>query len=108
MSGAFAKCRYFGDWCELDVGSDFCILYAVSVFLLPAGKQETRMVGIYLRCNLYTRFFDRLYTRKTPLKSGTLAEHTAIFNALRHNDTELVVSLVKKHCKDALSYVTNS
>lgn len=39
---------------------------------------------IYLRCNLYTRFFDRLYTRKTPLKSGTLAEHTAIFNALRH------------------------
>lgn len=63
---------------------------------------------IYLRCNLYTRFFDRLYTRKTPLKSGTLAEHTAIFNALRHNDTELAVSLVKKHCKDALSYVTNS
>ena len=58
--------------------------------------------------NLYTRFFDRLYTRKTPLKSGTLAEHTAIFNALGHNDTELAVSLVEKHCKDALSYVTNS
>ena len=63
---------------------------------------------IYLRCNLYTRFFDRLYTRKTPLKSGTLAEHTAIFNALGHNDTELAVSLVEKHRKDALSYVTNS
>ena len=63
---------------------------------------------IYLRCNLYTRFFDRLYTRKTPLKSGTLAEHTAIFNALGHNDTELAVSLVEKHCMDALSYVTNS
>ena len=38
VAGAFAKCRYFGDWCELDVGSDFCILYAVSVFLLFTWK----------------------------------------------------------------------
>ncbi len=63
---------------------------------------------IYLRCNLYTRFFDRLYTRKTPLKSGTLAEHTDILTALRHNDAELAASLVTEHCKRALSYVTNA
>lgn len=63
---------------------------------------------IYLRCNLYTRFFDRLYTRKTPLKSGTLAEHTAILTALRHKDAEKALLLVTEHCQNALSYVTSA
>ena len=38
--------------CELDAGSDFCVLPAVSVFLLPAGEQKACMVGLYLCCNL--------------------------------------------------------
>lgn len=49
---AFAEYEYIGYWCELDTGSDFCVLPAVSIFLFPAGKQETRMVGICLCCNL--------------------------------------------------------
>lgn len=61
---------------------------------------------IYLRCNLYTRFFDRMYTRKTPLKSGTLAEHAAICEALRARDAALGSERVAAHCRDALTYVT--
>ena len=52
MSGTSAEYEYIGYWCELDVGSDFCVLSAVSIFLFSAGKQETCMVGIYLRRNL--------------------------------------------------------
>ena len=63
---------------------------------------------IYLRCNLYTRFFDRLYTRKTPLKSGTLAEHTAIYEALCLKDAGLAARLVAEHCQAALAYVTST
>ena len=64
---------------------------------------------IYLRCNLYTRFFDRLYTRKTSAQIPARWRNIRpFFNALGHNDTELAVSLVEEHCKDALSYVTNS
>lgn len=63
---------------------------------------------IYLRCNLYIRFFDRLYTRKTPLKSGTLAEHTAIYEALCLKDAGLAARLVAEHCQAALAYVTST
>ena len=63
---------------------------------------------IYLRCNLDTRFFDRLYTRKTPLKSGTLAEHSAIYDALRRKDAGLAAKLVTDHCQGALTYVTSA
>lgn len=63
---------------------------------------------IYLRCNLYTRFFDRMYTRKTPLKSGTLAEHAAIYDALVRHDADTGSARVAAHCNGALSYVTSS
>ena len=55
MTGTSAEYEHIGYWCELDVGSDFCVLSAVTLFLLSAGKQETCMVGIYLRCNLQFR-----------------------------------------------------
>lgn len=55
MPGTSAEYEHIGYWCELDVGSDFCVLSAVPLFLLSAGKQETCMVGIYLRCNLQFR-----------------------------------------------------
>lgn len=55
MSRTFAEYEHISHWCELDIGSDFRVLPAVSVFLLPAGKQETCMVGIYLRRNLQLR-----------------------------------------------------
>ena len=58
MPGTSAEYEHIGYWCELDVGSDFCVLSAVPLFLLSAGKQETCMVGIYLRCNLQFRILD--------------------------------------------------
>lgn len=46
IPGTFAEYEHIGYRCELDFGSDFCVLSAVSILLLPAGKQETCMVGI--------------------------------------------------------------
>lgn len=35
LSGTFAEYEHIGYWCELDVGSHFCILPAVSILLFP-------------------------------------------------------------------------
>lgn len=51
-SRTLTEYEYIGYRCELDAGSDFCVLPAVSVFLLPAGEQKACMVGLYLCCNL--------------------------------------------------------
>ena len=59
------------------------------------------------RCNQYTVFRQALY-RKTPLKSGTLAEHTAIYEALCLKDAGLAARLVAEHCQAALAYVTST
>lgn len=57
-----AECQDFSYWCELDIGSHFCVLHAVSVLLFPDWKQE-ESVGVVVAtqvfnwlCGVY--FFD--------------------------------------------------
>lgn len=60
---------------------------------------------IYLRCNLYTRFFDVLYTRKTDLKQNTLAQHTAMCDAISAGNLDKTEEIVRDHIENALTYI---
>lgn len=50
--GLLPNYEYIDYRCELDVGSDFCVLFAISVFLLYAEKQKMCMASICMRYNL--------------------------------------------------------
>lgn len=60
---------------------------------------------IYFRCNLYTRFFDKFYTKETTLKERTLLEHGEILNAIKTHRSEEAEELVRQHINRALQFV---
>lgn len=60
---------------------------------------------IYFRCNLYTRFFDKFYTKKTTLKENTLLEHWQILNAIAGHHAKEAKELVRAHIESALRFV---
>lgn len=60
---------------------------------------------IYLRCNIYTRYFDFHYTRDNLFKENTLQEHIRIVDAIAANDIVETTKGISLHIDSALSCI---
>ena len=60
---------------------------------------------IYLRCNLYTRQFDRYFATNDIIHGNTLKAHKEIFDAIKNHDSSKVAKLIENHILDALNKI---
>ena len=60
---------------------------------------------IYLRCNIYTRYFDFHYTRDNLFKENTLKQHIDIVKAIKEKDKKRIISSISKHIDNALACI---
>jgi len=60
---------------------------------------------IYLRCNIYTRYFDFHYTRDNLFKENTLNQHVEIVGAIKTQNKEKIISSISKHIDMALACI---
>ena len=79
MSGTSAEYEYIGYWCELDAGSDFCVLSTVPIYVFLLGNKKRAWLAfgcavIYnFACSTY--FFDE----------GHIADRAAVNFSARTN-----------------------